>query len=176
MPKKQQKSTKYTAKEGLPSADTHDLVTEENYRQLGMDAAAIGHWVSKPKDMGQGGPMHDETMAGRGGMQNMVFSTEMLKSFARANQLLKGGLKGDRRPGETLEEALIREYEELSNRNPSEPTQEERIALLETNEGNVVEMPESQVPGKRKFKPWPPDSPYAADDEGSILRFKLEDI
>ena len=171
MPGKQRRGSKYTAKEGLPSADTHDLVTEENYRQLGMDSAAIGHWVRKPKDMGQGGPMHDETMAGRGGrgggMQNMVFSTEMLKSFARANQLLKGGLKGNRRPGETLEEALIREYEELSNRNPSKPTQEERIAMLETNEGNVVEMPESQIPGKRKFKPWTPDSPYSAYDEGS---------
>ena len=49
------------------------------------------------------------------------------------------------------------------------PETGERWVSLETNDGTIEHMPEVDMPGETKFKPWTPDSPQSSYEEGEAL-------
>ena len=85
------KSESYTRGAG-PSEDTHIKITEDNFADLGFSEDHIGALVRKPEAKGQGGPMHDESAAGRGGKIGRTqgpSSIDLLeKQYAKATALL----------------------------------------------------------------------------------------
>lgn len=86
------KSESYTRGSG-PSEDTHIKITADNFEDLGFSEDHIGALIRKPEAKGQGGPMHDESAAGRGGKTGQTQGPSsidlLVKQYVRAAEILK---------------------------------------------------------------------------------------